>query len=144
MKYHFHRRFIDWFLNVLYTPFVLLMLPSLVILDVSLEIYHQVGFRLLGIPRVRRWDYIRVDRHKLSYLTPSQKVFCAYCGYANGLLPYAAKIAAETEKYWCAIMHQVNENDTFMVPAHHRNFLTYGDKESYDKKIQRAKSGEEE
>jgi hypothetical protein len=114
------------------------MLPPLVLLDITLEIYHHIGFRLLGIPRVPRWDYIRIDRHRLTYLTPAQKVFCAYCGYANGLLPYAAKIAAETEKYWCAIMHQVSDDDSFVIPAHHESFLKYGDKETYENEISRA------
>jgi len=116
-----------------------MMLVPLVFLDILLEIYHQITFRLLRIPRVPRWDYIRVDRHKLSYLTPAQKVFCAYCGYANGLLPYAAKIAAESERYWCAIMHDTSDNDSFVVPEHHKDFLPYGDKEAYLNEIKKAK-----
>jgi len=144
MEYHFNRRFVDWLRKFLSAPFTLMMLGPLVALDVTLEIYHQITFRLLGIPRVPRWDYIRVDRHRLSYLTLAQKVFCAYCGYANGLLPYAAKIAAETEKYWCAIMHKTAEGDTFIVPAHHKDFLEYDDREGYQAEIHRAKSSKGE
>ncbi|QSH39111.1 hypothetical protein JXR01_02255 [Candidatus Kaiserbacteria bacterium] len=140
MKYHFERTFTDWLRKFLSAPFVLIMFLPLIILDVFLEIYHQISFRLLKIPRVPRWDYIRIDRHKLSYLTPAQKVFCAYCGYANGLLPYAAKIAAESEKYWCAIMHKKNENDSFIIPDHHKDFIEHGDKETYEAEIERAKS----
>lgn len=117
------------------------MIP-LVILDVFLEVYHQVGFRLLRIPRVNRWEYIRIDRHKLSYLTPLQKIACAYCGYANGLLPYATQIAAETEKYWCAIMHESKTDDQFRAPTHHKDFLAYGDEMTYKNELARAKRGE--
>lgn len=141
MKYHYDRSFTGWVRKFLSGPFTLAMIVPLVFLDVCIEIYHHTAFRLLGIPRVRRWDYIRIDRHKLSYLTPAQKVFCAYCGYANGLLPYAAKIAAETEKYWCAIMHRTRPGDSFKSPPHHETFLAYGDRESYERAIQRAKSG---
>ncbi|MBL4644312.1 MAG: hypothetical protein JKX80_00410 [Candidatus Pacebacteria bacterium] len=120
-------------------PLVLMVFFPLVFLDVILEIYHQISFRLLKIPRIPRWNYIRVDRHKLSYLTPAQKVFCAYCGYANGLLLYAAEIAAESEKYWCAIMHKTNKDDSFIAPLYHRDFIAYGDKDAYDKEVTRAK-----
>ena len=142
MQYHFNRKFTDWARKFLSGPFVLLMLIPLLILDVCLEIYHQISFRLLRIPRVPRWNYIRVDHHKLRYLTPAQKIFCVYCGYANGLLPYAAKIAAESERYWCGIMHKTKENDSFIVPSHHKNFLPYGDETSYNTEVQRAKNGD--
>ncbi len=118
------------------------MIVPLVVLDACLELYHQVTFRLLDIPRVPRWDYIRVDRHKLSYLTPSQRFFCAYCGYANGLLRYAARIAAESETYWCAIMHKTTPGDSFKVPEHHANFLPYGDEAAYKAARERAKNNE--
>lgn len=139
MEYHFNRDVGSWFRKFLSGPPTLMMLIPLVLLDIFLEIYHQTAFRLLRIPLVPRWDYIRVDRHKLSYLTPAQKVFCAYCGYANGLLPYAARIAAETEKYWCAIMHEQHDKDTFLVPAHHKDFLPYGDRERFEKEMERAR-----
>lgn len=141
MKYHFNRRIIDWLRKFLSGPFVILMVIPLVILDLCLEIYHRVTFPLLGIPCVPRRKYIRIDRHKLSYLTPAQKVFCMYCGYANGLLPYATKIAAETEAYWCGVAHKQND-DGFITPEHHKNFLVYGDEQSYTKTIKRAKAGE--
>lgn len=141
MKYHHNRQFFSWLRKFISGPLILMMLPPLLVLDVFLEIYHRISFPLLGIPLVPRWDYIRIDRHKLSYLTPAQKIFCAYCGYANGLLPYAAKIAAESERYWCAIMHKTNENDSFIVPPHHKDFIPYGDKDTYEKEVENAKKG---
>ena len=43
-------------------------------------------------------------------------------------MPYATKITADTEKYWCGIKHKSSQGH---VPAHHAEFLEYGDKKSY-------------
>ena len=59
-------------------------------------------------------------------------MWCAYCGYANGLMAYAVVIAGKTEKYWCGIKHKKYQN--FHEPAHHKDFTEYGDEESYRKK----------
>lgn len=112
-------------------PFIYFMIVSLVFLDICLEIYHQVCFRIYKLPLVRRSSYIKIDRHKLKYLTWWEKIHCAYCGYANGLAHYFTAIAAETEKYWCGIKHQKDPN--FIPPAHHKDFLEYGDEEGYKK-----------
>lgn len=118
--------------NWLSMPFIFAIIFPLVALDVFLEIYHRICFRLYRIPRVKRSDYIRIDRHKLKYLTRREKVGCVYCSYANGLFPYAAKIASETEAYWCGIKHKRNgEGDRFIEPPHHKNFLPYGDEKKY-------------
>lgn len=101
----------------------------LIILDFFLEIYHNVGFRLYGLPLVERSKYIRIDRHRLSYLGLIAKINCVYCGYANGLLTYAGKIAADTEVYWCGIKHEAKNG--YMEMEHHKNFLAYGDEFAY-------------
>ena len=54
-----------------------------------------------------------------------------WCGYANGLLQYSCVIAGETEKYWCGIKHQFNEE--FCEPQHHADFIQYGDEDAYRK-----------
>ena len=113
-------------------PFILILIIPLVILDVFMEIYHRINFPLYGIKTIKRSDYIKIDRNKLSYLGTIDKIWCMYCSYANGLLNYCVKIAGETEKYWCAIKHKSTPN--FHEPAHHKNFLPYGDKKSYDEK----------
>jgi hypothetical protein len=112
-------------------PVIYSMIFPLVIFDFCLEIYHQICFRLYKIPIIKRSSYIRIDRHKLQYLTRWEKLNCAYCGYANGLMHYASVIAGETEKYWCGIKHQKDPN--FIPPEHHKDFLEYGDEESYNK-----------
>jgi len=113
--------------HVASTPFILGMAVPLTFLDASIEIYHRVAFPLYGIPLNKRSDYIKIDRQKLSYLGVQDKIWCTYCGYANGLLPYATKIAADTEKYWCGIKHETGHG---YVPPHHKEFLEYGDEEA--------------
>lgn len=116
-------------------PFIYGMIVPIVFLDVCLEVYHRVAFWLYKIPYVSRKRYIRIDRHKLSYLRWYEKLSCVYCGYANGLFPYAAAIAAETEKYWCGIKHK--EDGVFVSPPHHADFLPYGDVEALEQRYPR-------
>jgi hypothetical protein len=46
-----------------------------------------------------------IDRHRLGYLNPVQKLNCVFCGYGNGVIAYAREITARTEQYWCPIKH---------------------------------------
>jgi hypothetical protein len=128
MEYRRHNRFAR---HIISAPFIYGMFVPLILLDLVLEIYHQVCFRLYGLERVRRSAYIRMDRHRLQYLNWYEKINCAYCGYANGLLQYAARIAGDTERYWCGIKHQKTEGYT--EPPHHKDFLKYGDKKAYER-----------
>ena len=124
--------------HLLSFPFIWSVLIPLLILDVSIEIYHRVCFFLYGIPYVKRSQYIKVwDRTKLQYLSFLDKFNCAYCGYANGLMAYGGEIAARTEQYWCGVKHQHDPN--FLAPAHHQSFADYGDKEGYIKKYENKK-----
>jgi hypothetical protein len=115
--------------TILASPILYLMILPLLLLDLSLEIYHRLAFPILGIPAVRRDRYIKLDRHRLPYLPVLLKVACAYCGYANGLLQYAARIAGETESYFCPIKHQAAAG--FQPPPHHQAFADYGDAEGF-------------
>lgn len=114
--------------HIFSSPFIYGMIVPLVFLDVFLESYHRICFPLYGISPIDRSRYIRIDRHKLSYLRGFEKLNCTYCGYANGLLRYATVIAAETERYWCGIKH-FPEKD-FIEPQHHKDFIPYGDREA--------------
>ena len=118
-------------------PFIYGMIVVLVIADISFEIYHRICFPIYGIPYLQRSRYIKIDRHRLSYLNILEKFNCLYCGYANGLLHYMSVIAAETESYWCGIKH---EKDSQYIPAvHEKNFLPYGDEKAYRKFLQRER-----
>ncbi|MCK5320351.1 hypothetical protein KAJ61_03105 [Candidatus Parcubacteria bacterium] len=131
MEYKKHKNR-DW-IHLMSVPIIYGMSIPLVFFDITLEIYHNICFRLYGISLVKRSKYIKIDRHKLRYLNWIDKINCAYCGYANGLVNYARTIAAETEKYWCGIKHK-NDNN-FIEPKHHKDFLDYGDEEGLKKKF---------
>jgi hypothetical protein len=87
-------------------PFIYAMIVPLVLLDAGVSLYQAICFRLWRIERSRRGEHVRIDRYKLSYLTALQKLNCVYCSYANGVLAFAADIAARTEQYWCPIQHE--------------------------------------
>jgi hypothetical protein len=106
--------------------------PFIVSLDIFIEIYHRIDFRLCNIPLVKRREYIKIDRHKLRYLNWFDKLGCVYCGYANGCARYFTEIGSRTEKYWCAIKHKKTPN--FKEQPHQKNFLKYGDAKSYERK----------
>ncbi|MFA6089257.1 MAG: hypothetical protein WC755_05310 [Candidatus Woesearchaeota archaeon] len=126
--------------NTLSVPFIWLLLVPLLILDLIGEIYHRICFPLYGLKCVKRKEYIIVDSYKLPYLSWMDKIYCLYCEYANGLLPYMSKIAAETEKYWCGIKHRPSKE--FHQPKHHKDFLEYGNEEEFKKfcKMQKKKN----
>jgi hypothetical protein len=118
--------------NALSAPFIYGMIVPLFIYDLSLTIYQQICFRLYRIPLVRRADYIVIDRHHLAYLNSAEKINCAYCGYANGLVAYAREITARTEQYWCPIKHARKVRDAH---ARYRYFIPYGEPDDLPARI---------
>ena len=94
-----HKKYSRKFRHWISYPFIWITILPLIILDIFLELYHRACFPFYGIPYVKRCKYIKIDRHKLQYLSLGNKIGCAYCGYANGWPNYASVIAGETEKY---------------------------------------------
>jgi hypothetical protein len=119
-------------LLILITPVIYSLIIPFVLLDLFLGVYQFICFPVFGIPAVKRRDYIVIDRVHLSYLNVIEKINCAYCGYANGLVAYAREIISLTEQYWCPIKHARR-----VIAAHerYRNFVDYGDAESYHKEL---------
>jgi len=115
-------------LFILAAPLIYSLIIPFVLLDLFISVYQFVCFPLFGIPTVRRSDYLVIDRIHLSYLNVIEKLNCAYCAYANGLIAYAREITSLTEQYWCPIKHARR-----VLAAHerYRNFVDYGDAESY-------------
>ena len=114
--------------HVLVAPFIFALLPPLLLLDLFASLYHAVCFPLLGIPKVKRSDYLIFDRHHLVYLNLLEMVNCAYCSYGNGLLSYLKEIVARTEQYWCPIKHA---SRILAAHAHYGHFTEYGDAEAF-------------
>lgn len=118
--------------NVASAPFIYGMIVPIALFDIGITLYQHLCFRLYGIGRVRRADYIVFDRHRLGYLNAIEKLNCLYCGYANGLMAYAREIIGRTEQYWCPIKHARKVRD-----AHKRYaaFVPYGEAEALHEKF---------
>jgi len=116
------------FLVVLSAPVIYAVIIPLVLLDLFVTIYQAVCFPIYGIAKVRRSDHLVLDRHHLAYLNALEKLNCAYCSYANGLISYVREIAGRTEQYWCPIKHA---RRVVGVHANYPNFTDYGDAEAF-------------
>lgn len=96
--------------------------------DLVASFFQFVYFNSFKIPKVKRAEYIIVfDRTKLSKLNPMQKIACAYCGYANGVISYIKAILVQVEIYSCAIKHKVEPKGQA-----HINQFGYYDYEKYE------------
>jgi hypothetical protein len=122
--------------HVLTAPFIYALLPLLLLLDVFASLYHAVCFPLLGIPKVKRSDYLIFDRGHLAYLNLLEMVNCAYCSYGTGLLAYLTEIVARTEQYWCPIKHA---HRILAAHSHYRHFTEFGDAESFRRDLDKIR-----
>ena len=116
------------FLIVLTVPVIWSALLPALLLDAVVSIYQLVSFPVYGIPRVKRGEYVVIDRHKLGYLNWMEKFNCVYCGYFNGLMGYMREVAARTEQYWCPVRHA---RAIKAVHGRYRHFFEYGDAKGY-------------
>lgn len=83
------------------------MAIPMMIADISARIYQVVYFSIHDIPKIKRSDYVVLDRWKMKGLTLRQKINCWYCEYANGVANWLKALVTQTEIYSCAIKHQV-------------------------------------
>ncbi|MCD4756303.1 hypothetical protein K8R20_01665 [bacterium] len=90
---------------LLSAPFIYGMFPPSILFHISIEIYHQICFRLYGIPLVDSKEYFIYDRQLFDMLNPWEKINCKYCSYVNNLIRYSAEIGGRTERYWCPIKY---------------------------------------
>ncbi len=115
-------------LFIITTPVIYSLIFPLLLLDLFAFVYQLLCFPVYKIKRLKRSDYIIIDRHKLGYLNIFEKFNCVYCGYANGLLSYVGELASITEQYWCPVKHarQIkNPHDRYW------HFIDYGDADGY-------------
>ena len=123
-------------LNILTAPLTWLCIVPAVFLDLVAVIYQTICFPVYNIPKVRRSDYIVIDRHALSYLNVIEKLNCIYCGYFNGLIAYVQEIAARTEQHWCPIKHA---RKIGTIHSRYKKFLEYGDADEYRNKLEKIR-----
>jgi len=124
-------------LVVLTSPVIYSLIIPIVMLDLWMTIYQAVCFPIYGIPRVRRGDYFVFDRAHLAYLNAIEKLNCAYCTYANGVIAYVREIASRTEEYWCPIKHARRAVGTH---ARYAGFEDFGDAEAYRGQLERHRA----
>jgi hypothetical protein len=109
-------------------PIIYSILLPISMLDLLVCLYQWICFPVYRIPRVRRADYVVLDRHRLAYLNVVERLNCVYCGYSNGVLAFAREVASRTEQYWCPIKHARRAKG-----CHARQclFCEYGDAEGF-------------
>jgi hypothetical protein len=118
--------------HMLSAPVIYSLFVPLLLLDITVTLYQHTCFRIYGIERVKRGDYIVIDRQHLAYLNLIEKINCNYCGYANGLIAYTREIAARTEQYWCPINHSRRTLESHQLT---NNFVDFGDADEYRKRL---------
>jgi hypothetical protein len=137
----FSKRLVRFFrdaplLVLLTTPLIWFCGVPIVLLDLIVTTYQMICFPIYGIPKVRRADFILLDRHRLAYLNVIEKLNCEYCAYANGILAYVTEVAARTEQYWCPIKHALRIKG---VHSRYQYFFDYGDAEGYRTRIEQVR-----
>lgn len=124
-------------LAVFTIPFIWsMMLPALLV-DIFVTIYQSVCFPIYKIPKVKRSDYVVIDRYNLFYLDRVEKINCWYCEYFNGVIGYTREIAARTEQFWCPIKHSKPQID---MHSRYEKFFDFGDYETYRKELEKRRS----
>lgn len=119
-------------LTIMTSPFIYMVIFPCFLMDIFVTCYQYICFPVYNIPKVKRNEYIVLDRHKLKYLNYIERLNCSYCSYFNGTISYVQEVASRTEQYWCPIRHALK------VKAKHartHNFIVYGDANNYHKKV---------
>lgn len=115
-------------LVVLTSPIIYSLIIPFAILDLWVSLYQAICFRVYGIPQVKRGKYMIFDRAGLKYLNALEKLNCAYCSYANGVIAYVREVGARTEQYWCPIKHA---RRAYGAHPRYSGFAEYGDADIY-------------
>lgn len=121
-------------------PFIYIMIVPGLFLHICVEIYHQVCFRLYGIPLVNPREYFVFDRALLPQLNWLEKFNCFYCSYYNCLVSYLQEIVGRTERFWCPIKHAKRMEN---VHKHYENFVDYSDAKNLRKEWEKLREFEE-
>jgi hypothetical protein len=127
--------------NLITGPIIYSMIFPMLILDLSVSFYQAACFPIYRVAKVRRADYIVLDRQHLAYLNFVEKFHCTYCAYGMGLLAYVSEIVARTEQYFCPIKHARKVLGTHARYAH---FLDYGDAADHAARVEEFRCALEE
>jgi len=129
-------------INIITAPVIYSMIIPLLLVDLAVSFYQFSCFPIYKIARVKRSDYLVFDRQHLAYLNVFEKIHCAYCAYANGLMAYVQEVLARTELYFCPIKHA---HKLLATHRHYHRFMAYGDARNYPERMEslRKKLAEE-
>lgn len=139
---HMHKRmkkgFFRWLvtnrpLNLITGPIIYSMIFPMLILDVCVSFYQMTCFPIYRIPKVKRSNYIVMDRQQLAYLNWIERFHCSYCAYGAGLIAYVTEIVGRTEQYFCPIKHA---RKVLGAHDHYLQFLEYGDATDYHQRLE--------
>ena len=119
--------------NFLTGPIIYGLAVPIVLLDLCITLYQAVCFPVYRIARVKRIDYIVIDRQHLGYLNWFERFHCTYCAYATGLLAYTSEIAARTEQYFCPIKHA---RRILGSNVRYERFLAFGEAADYHARLE--------
>jgi len=119
-------------LAIVTCPVIYSLIIPILMLDLFMTIYQHICFRVYGVPRVKRSEYVVMDRKYLQYLNIIQKMNCVYCEYSNGVIAYAREIASRTEQFWCPIKHAHKVKHTH---DRYYEFIEYGDSDNFPEKM---------
>lgn len=122
---------------ILTIPFIWGMIIPIILADIMVTIFQAICFPIYKIPKVKRKDYVIIDRYNLFYLDRVEKINCLYCEYFNGVTAYVKEIAARTEQFWCPIKHSKPLKDRH---TRYDNFFDYGDFLTYKEKLKETRS----
>jgi len=123
-------------LVVLTAPIIYSLIIPFAVLDLWVSLYQAVCFRVYGIPQVKRGKYMIFDRAGLKYLNALERLNCAYCSYANGVIAYVREVGARTEQYWCPIKHA---RRVYGTHPRYSGFAEYGDAEIYQESLREGR-----
>jgi len=123
-------------LTIIVSPFIYFMLFPAIFLDLSAQCYQFFCFPVYRITKVRRSEYVVLDRHHLKYLNIIERINCTYCGYFNGVVAFVREIASRTEQYWCPIRHALKAKG---LHSRQYDFISYGDPELYREKLKQLR-----
>jgi hypothetical protein len=127
-------------LNILTFPIIFPIIWSCLVpalfMDLVVSIYHSICFRIYGIPRVKRSDYIVIDHQNLAYLNWIEKMNCIYCSYFNGLIAWIQEIGARSEQYWCPIKHARKLSS---IHGRYHKFISYGDSNNFQQRYEHVR-----
>jgi len=122
---------------ILTIPFIWSMMIPALLADISVSIYQYICFPIYKIPKVKRKDYVIMDRYNLFYLDKVEKINCWYCEYFNGVVAYVREVGARTEQFWCPIKHSKPLKNKH---SRYDNFFDYGDYKKYRKLLEKRRS----